>query len=844
MFTRGREADDAALFLCLPFAVPCDVIAGNLSVSSAGGAGSLGGFLELSSSDNYTNVAEVPEPVPVPIPKAVSVTPVPVMVSDDPNPRMKIHNRCPERILLKESGREYVRLLPALSSVHHELFYQALSFPECKAKETLPALLLRIFTDTPAVTPTFKIDPDTLNTSLETPTPSSWTDPIDINSPGTQVNQEINQTDGCVQVVFLPGFGCLYVDILHESGCITLTLAAESSATELINTHRSPGSSLFFTFVLREATVCLCDDLSSQSSSIELLRLSISRLMLLLEPSQNSSFDPTVCSLAHTLTLRCAHLQLDNQLYQRASFHFPVILSPEPPSNEDFLSLRITLCPNIKPQQLTLSVCPARVYLEDTFIYYLRTLIQTYIPEPTKVGRILNRSVEHEVPSAVLEALQALVSPLALQSLCVEPLTLTVSVHASLKIYIASDHTPLSFTLFQRSGVCTTPRQLTHTLAMHYAAGALFRAGWVVGSLEILGSPASLVRSIGNGVSDFFRLPYEGLTRGPGAFISGVSRGTNSFIKHISKGTLTSITNLATSVSRNMDRLSLDEEHFTRQEEWRREHPESLGEGLRHGLSRLGLSLLGIVDQPMQSFTRPQDLPDSSSLSSSSSLARGFISGVGRGIVGAFTKPIGGAAELVSQTGYGLLHGAGLWQLPQQLHPPIETRSADASNSHLKYLWYQFQIKINPLYLFSDLQKKMLGALGGAELHMAIEVSVCNSSSSSGVSQERGGCLLLSSEVLFVVSVCEDAQQQAFPITEVQCHTLTPGRITLTLQQHRASSDPESLSSSSLPQQSPASSSSGCVSKVYEYQADDAFARVFVSKFHAVKNRALRIGFN
>lgn len=57
-----------------------------------------------------------------------------------------------------------------------------------------------------------------------------------------------------------------------------------------------------------------------------------------------------------------------------------------------------------------------------------------------------------------------------------------------------------------------------------------------MGSLEILGSPASLVRSIGNGVSDFFRLPYEGLTRGPGAFVSGVSRGTSSFVKHISKG--------------------------------------------------------------------------------------------------------------------------------------------------------------------------------------------------------------------------------------------------------------------------------------------------------------------
>ena len=50
----------------------------------------------------------------------------------------------------------------------------------------------------------------------------------------------------------------------------------------------------------------------------------------------------------------------------------------------------------------------------------------------------------------------------------------------------------------------------------------------------------------------------------------------------------------------------------------------------------------------MQNFQRSWDLP-----SSAGSTARGVISGVGKGIVGVFTKPIGGAAELVSQTGYG-----------------------------------------------------------------------------------------------------------------------------------------------------------------------------------------------
>lgn len=36
----------------------------------------------------------------------------------------------------------------------------------------------------------------------------------------------------------------------------------------------------------------------------------------------------------------------------------------------------------------------------------------------------------------------------------------------------------------------------------------------------------------------------------------------------------------------------------------------------------------------------------------------------------------------------GILHGAGLWQLPKQLYLPTEEKSSEAPNSHLKYVWY------------------------------------------------------------------------------------------------------------------------------------------------------------
>ena len=64
----------------------------------------------------------------------------------------------------------------------------------------------------------------------------------------------------------------------------------------------------------------------------------------------------------------------------------------------------------------------------------------------------------------------------------------------------------------------------------------LYFVGWVVGSLEILGNPAGLVRNIGTGIADLFRMPYVGLTRGPGAFVTGVTHGMGSLVKHISTG--------------------------------------------------------------------------------------------------------------------------------------------------------------------------------------------------------------------------------------------------------------------------------------------------------------------
>uniref|UniRef100_A0A8C3BAQ6 Vacuolar protein sorting 13 homolog B n=1 Tax=Cairina moschata TaxID=8855 RepID=A0A8C3BAQ6_CAIMO len=780
-------------------------------------------------------------------------------LTEDPSPRIIIHNRCSISLLVQENFKDtpkfevYCRKIPAECSVHHELYHQVSSYPDCKTRDLLPSILLKVMSSDKLV--------------------NEWSDVVDINNQGTQI-------------VFLTGFGYVYVDIAHQCGTIIITLAPEGRAEPIeINLNRSQEQSLSLKMFISQLSLAVFDDITNHKVSSELLRLTADNVFLHMAPA-TSYLTPLSQEFQrdtgeglppfYSLQVYCEDLQLDNQLYSKSNFHFAVLLCQGEKnetmqwsrvnnlivSNKDLENYKencfIKLCIAFSEEEnftfhvndLSFELKPARLYVEDTFVYYIKTLFDTYLPESKAAWQSVNISDTTQIlPEQVREHARALVKPVKLRKLTIQPVNLLVSIHASLKLYIASDHTPLSFSVFERGPIFTTARQLVHALAMHYAAGALFRAGWVVGSLEILGSPASLVRSIGNGIADFFRLPYEGLTRGPGAFVSGVSRGTTSFVKHISKGTLTSITNLATSLARNMDRLSLDEEHYNRQEEWRRQLPESLGEGLRQGLSRLGISLLGaiagIVDQPMQNFQRVSE-----GQASAGHKAKGVISGVGKGIMGVFTKPIGGAAELVSQTGYGILHGAGLSQLPKQRSHPNDQHVEQAPNSHVKYVW------------------KMLQSLGRPEVHMALDVMIV-----SGSGQQHEGCLLLTSEVLFVVSISEDTQQQAFPVTEIDCleDDQQKDLLKVQLKQQRVPCDVEAdgarerlseqqynrlveyvtktsyhlaPSAAAMPApQAVAAEHLPAVMKTYQYVVDPNFAQVFISKFTMVKNKALRKGF-
>ncbi|XP_054279207.1 uncharacterized protein LOC128997593 [Macrosteles quadrilineatus] len=282
------------------------------------------------------------------------------------------------------------------------------------------------------------------------------------------------------------------------------------------------------------------------------------------------------------------------------------------------------------------------------------------------------------VPPEVLSASRDLARPLRLRSLSISELDLLVSIHTSTKFYIALDHSPLQLAAFRRSSLFTTAYRLGHSLTLHYFFGAIYGTGWALGSLELLGAPGGLARSLGLGLRDFISLPLQGMLLGPRAFFTGIAHGSASLMHHFAAGTITSVTRLAASWARTLDRLTLDTRDLERSEQLRRLRPQSLSQGVVQGLTEFGISLIGaissIAHHPLQYVM--SERPD-----------HGLVSSVGLGLVGVITRPLSGVAELVALTGEGLLSGVGWTDVPRVRHEPLTQHSQCGSDSRLKYQW-------------------------------------------------------------------------------------------------------------------------------------------------------------
>ncbi|KAH8311151.1 hypothetical protein KR044_004588 [Drosophila immigrans] len=437
--------------------------------------------------------------------------------------------------------------------------------------------------------------------------------------------------------------------------------------------------------------------------------------------------------------LQLPNLQIDNQLYSNGRYDFPVLLCAQQLyKRQCCLPLVYDLDAVYKQQAERMPISllsfvfyqdefhlqsvrcqlqPLRVYIEDAYLnQLLDTLVEcepshcVYSPSPD-TERVELQDGQTLLPLHLVTQALYISEPLRLDSFVVEPLSLLLSVHTSSRLYIALDHSPLSFSRYERHQILTVPLRFGQSLGLHYLSGAIFGAGWVVGSLEILGSPSGLARSFSTGLRDFISLPVQGLFRGPWGFLVGVTQGSASLLRNVTAGTVNSVTKLAGSVARNLDRLTLDSEHIELTEARRRARPQGFADGLTQGLTGLGISLLGAVGGIAHH-----------TLEARSSV--GVITGLTKGIVGALTKPISGAAEMLALTGQGVLHTVGFNTMPQQVEPSTTRNVAVHASSYRIWRYLPQQLKKDQILFFEEITLMLNGQMLPALLFVTSTVLV------------------------------------------------------------------------------------------------------------------------
>jgi len=389
------------------------------------------------------------------------------------------------------------------------------------------------------------------------------------------------------------------------------------------------------------------------------------------------------------LKVTVGDLQIDNQMINRGLYSFPVVLSSQGQKEKKIegpmLDVNVSYTrfgDVLYAKELLVNLQPIMMHVEDAFIYKMQDILAVFF-KCSDLGDVEKKKTEindHCLPPEVIFAVQSVSQMAFMDKFCISPVWLRLTVHATIRAFLGLQESEVCISDLNCRNIWATWYSMGHRLSRHYLSGALFRAGWVVGSLDMIGSPAGFTRTVTDGVKDFVSLPYNGMFyQGVWGFVVGCVQGSSSLVKHVSAGSLTSVTNFASSLSRNLDRMSFDTEHRLRNEEIRRQRPKGLGEGLSNGLSGVGVSILGaiggIAHHPIQVLVEEGLSPMS------------LVSGVGKGIAGVVTKPLGGAAELVAQTGQGLLTGSGWAKMrkPRVSRPPGLVM--DLVSSSVKLQW-------------------------------------------------------------------------------------------------------------------------------------------------------------
>jgi vacuolar protein sorting-associated protein 13A/C len=181
---------------------------------------------------------------------------------------------------------------------------------------------------------------------------------------------------------------------------------------------------------------------------------------------------------------------------------------------------------------------------------------------------------------------------------------------------------PLSFKELLITNIFQSQASLINNLTKNYVRQGMFQFYKLIGSSDLLGNPVGFVDKLGSGVFEFFNEPRQGLIKGPKEFVGGVGKGVTSLVTGVVSASFDSVSKISGS-------LYNVAKSVTGQEALPHKRSENVAEGVYDGVVGGGKEIIGGVTGI---FTKPFQ-------GARQEGAKGFIKGVGKGVLGLVASP-------------------------------------------------------------------------------------------------------------------------------------------------------------------------------------------------------------
>lgn len=357
---------------------------------------------------------------------------------------------------------------------------------------------------------------------------------------------------------------------------------------------------------------------------------------------ENISVEAIATPNVRSLDFSVGDIQIDNSLLETACqvmlFTTRASDSPVHRLPAIHLNAKALPSPNVNAiifEHLTLSLRPLSIYLEERLILRMAMFLG--------LGRSQNDTLpdesDYEAHRIATKILAANAKRLYFGDLQIVPSQIRLSVITASKLLpqlletkrtlgltlIKFEDAVIDFEKFTDKHHFETQEVYLRAIKAHYKQQLKWQAAFILGSVDFLGNPLGFASDLTEGVSG---LLFEGSVK--------------SLVKNVTHGISNSTAKLTETISDGLGRVVLDEQDTeTRQRIL--EMPSgssSTGDHLVAGFKGLSFGLLGGVTSIVKHTY----------IGAQNDGFQGFISGLGKGIVGTVTKPVIGMLDLASET--------------------------------------------------------------------------------------------------------------------------------------------------------------------------------------------------